>query len=336
MWGGAIGGDLISFVGRPAAGKAQPLTAKVLTPTVFKLMGDMKIGDALASVDGLPSEVTAIYPQGMKPVYRLTFQDGRSVEASDEHLWRVYYREWNAPKVETTLQLIARLKVQRYQGRLSIDLFDGIFGTKPEEPFSPYLLGVFLRDGCLRDTTPSLTSMDTEIVDRITHELRHQGLDLVAWRNKTLQYSASDPRIGGRGSGGGVQENRLKSWFKKLGVWDLKSECKHIPEPYLSADVETRWELLRGLMDTDGTSGTLGGVTFSSSSKRLAEQVQHLVRSLGGKAKLCFKKTACLDHWVLHVVLSDRSSAFSLSPKKRPGDAAKDHTHKPPADFDYH
>ena len=56
MTGGAVGGDVISFVGRPAAGKAQPLDAQVLTAQGFKRMGDLQIGDELASVDGEPSK----------------------------------------------------------------------------------------------------------------------------------------------------------------------------------------------------------------------------------------------------------------------------------------
>ena len=42
-------------------------------------MGDLRVGDELASVDGLRSRVGAIFPQGEQPIYRVTFSDGRSV-----------------------------------------------------------------------------------------------------------------------------------------------------------------------------------------------------------------------------------------------------------------
>jgi replicative DNA helicase len=310
--GGMMPGDVITFIGRPASGKAQPLTSKVLTVDGFKFMGDIQVGDKLASVDGQPSVVTGVFPQGKKPVFTLTFQDGRTVEASDEHLWEVHYRDWDAPKVETTLQLIARLKHQRYQNRLSISLFSGEFGQQVKSPFSAYLLGVFLGDGCLRSGTPSLTSVDPEIISRIGSELAVLGLELSAgWGRGGIQYSASDTRMGTC-----AQENRLRKWFKDLGVWGLKSEHKHIPAQYLESDRETRVQLLQGLMDTDGTAGKNGGVSFSSSSKTLAEQVQYLVRSLGGKASLSMKKTSCLDHWVVHIVAKDRDSLFGLARKK--------------------
>ncbi len=83
-------------------GKAQPLDAQVRTRTGWKRMGDLQIGDALASVDGQPSMVTGIYPQGVRQVYKVTFSDGRSTECCAEHLWSVHYRSWDAPRVLNT------------------------------------------------------------------------------------------------------------------------------------------------------------------------------------------------------------------------------------------
>src|SRR5208282_3568373 len=68
----------------------------------------------------------------------------------------------------------------------------------------------------------------------------------------------------------------------------LGSECydKFIPEAYLRSSVPERYALLRGLMDTDGTIGDNNQPHFSSTSKKLAEGVAELVRSLGGLASV--------------------------------------------------
>src|SRR5208282_5076798 len=68
----------------------------------------------------------------------------------------------------------------------------------------------------------------------------------------------------------------------------LGSECydKFIPEAYLRSSVPERYALLRGLMDTDGTIGDNNQPHFSSTSKKLAEGVAELVRSLGGIASV--------------------------------------------------
>jgi replicative DNA helicase len=54
-------------------GKAQPLDAKIKTIDGWKLMGDLRFGDRLASVDGQFSMVTGIYPRVLSRSTRLLF-----------------------------------------------------------------------------------------------------------------------------------------------------------------------------------------------------------------------------------------------------------------------
>jgi replicative DNA helicase len=50
-------------------GKAQPLDAKILfVDGVWRRMGDVAVGDAIASVDGAESRVVGVFPQGVKKV----------------------------------------------------------------------------------------------------------------------------------------------------------------------------------------------------------------------------------------------------------------------------
>jgi hypothetical protein len=50
-------------------GKEQPYSALVLTPTGYKTMGSLQIGDYVYSEDGKPTRVTNIFEQGIKDVY---------------------------------------------------------------------------------------------------------------------------------------------------------------------------------------------------------------------------------------------------------------------------
>jgi hypothetical protein len=73
-------------------GKAQPLYSKIKTPTGWTTMGDVQLGDAITVPDGTSASIIGIYPQGIKAIYRITFEDGRFADCCDEHLWKIYNR----------------------------------------------------------------------------------------------------------------------------------------------------------------------------------------------------------------------------------------------------
>lgn len=65
---------------------------------------------------------------------------------------------------------------------------------------------------------------------------------------------------------------------------------KHIPLRYLRASEADRRELLAGLLDTDGTvSRQTGSVQYTTTSKRLAEDVYELIVSLGYRCGIATK-----------------------------------------------
>lgn len=77
-------------------------------------------------------------------------------------------------------------------------------------------------------------------------------------------------------------DRNLQAELRVLGVLDNK----HIPMLYLRASMSQRWELLRGLIDSDGYVAKDGQVEFCSCNERLATGVRELVYSLGYKAML--------------------------------------------------
>lgn len=79
----------VLFCGSPGTGKAQGLDNKILTPDGWKRMGDMAVGDKVITFKGTISSVTGVYPQGKKDLYTVTFEDGRSTQCCDDHLWKV-------------------------------------------------------------------------------------------------------------------------------------------------------------------------------------------------------------------------------------------------------
>ncbi len=65
---------------------------------------------------------------------------------------------------------------------------------------------------------------------------------------------------------------------------------KHIPPLYLRASAEQRRALLAGILDTDGTVTSTGGVQLAVTSRRLAYDVRELVLSLGYRCTMTTKR----------------------------------------------
>jgi replicative DNA helicase/5S rRNA maturation endonuclease (ribonuclease M5) len=280
--GGFEEGDVVGIMAEGKVGKAQNLEAKVLTPFGWTRMGDLRIGDRLASLDGAASVVTGVFPQGVKEEYRITFSDGRSTTCCGGHLWTVgdvdnFGRD--GYRVVDTL----KLKDLSERRRVFVPLFNGYFGTeyRGQLPLDPWLLGALIGDGGMTNTSPIITKTDSrvintvrDLVDELSCELRY--IDGVSWRI-VGQLNPYNPQQS--------MGNKLIWGLRKVGLWGKKAEAKFIPKSYLESSRKSRLSLLQGLMDTDGSiEGNYDVPVFNTSSKQLADDVVYLVRSLGGVA----------------------------------------------------
>lgn len=80
----------VGIIGESGIGKEQPLDAEIITPDGIKTMGDMKVGSKVIGQDGKAYNVVGVYPQGVKPVYKISFSDGSFTECGLEHLWKIF------------------------------------------------------------------------------------------------------------------------------------------------------------------------------------------------------------------------------------------------------
>jgi len=177
----AIGGGLrkgtINVIG--ARPKAQPLTAKILTPNGWKTMGDIKIGDILVS-PGSPlatTEVVGIYPQGIKDAYEFVFSDGSKTIACKEHYWKIKHRTWNDYKIlsfEEIQQQSLNKSIFESDGRpkWQIPLVKTTYMNDVKYYIDPYVLGCLLGDGCLTQNSIMFSTGDQEIIDNINNRLK--------------------------------------------------------------------------------------------------------------------------------------------------------------------
>lgn len=274
-------------------GKSAPLDEPVLTPDGWKPMGDIKVGDKVIGRDGLPTEVLGVFPQGVKPAYRVTFNDGASTRCCDEHLWytstetdraRVsrYRRQGKAVPLGGSVKSLREIMGTLRRGNLknhSIPMVEPVQNPARELPVHPYLLGALIGDGCLSSGQVTITKSDEWLHGRICSlvaaTMPGAGADVVHPDDR-----CDFVRLSGR----------AMAAIEPTGMLGKRAWEKSIPDDYMHASVQQRIELLRGLMDTDGWVSKDGAIVqFTTTSQVLAGQVRQLAMSLGANAWISTK-----------------------------------------------
>jgi len=267
-------------------GRAMPLPTPVLTPSGFRPIGSLRVGDLVIGSNGQPTPVIGVYPQGRKEIFRFKTQDGAATLCCGEHLWHVFTasdrRRGKPGRVLETREMMGRLRTF-HRRRYELPLVSAPVEFEPiDVPMDPYALGLLLGDGCLTTrTTPTFSTADLDLALAL-----EEALDGIELRRKgsldyTLRY------IHGH-RGGVIVANPVTTVLRELGLAGTTSTTKFIPEIYLHNSSDVRLGVLQGLLDTDGGPVTQRGRTcriqYATCSERLRDDVAYLVRSFGGVA----------------------------------------------------
>ncbi len=274
----------VMLFGVHGIGKAQPLDAKVLTPTGFVEIGDLRVGDEVIGSDGKSHRVIGVYPQGEKEVFRVTFRDGSSTRCCDDHLWFTQTCNERRQGLDGAVRPLRDVRrTLRYGTRFN----HGVPRVEPVQfapqedrlPLDPWLLGMYLGDGHM-GCSVAISNPEPDVRRRIADSVAEGGA-CVAASATAVRIKTERPTPG---------PSATKQILRELGLEGLTAEKKFVPPPYLHASVEERTQVLRGLMDSDGHVTNPGAVEYSTASPQLADDVCFLIRSLGGSAKQVTKK----------------------------------------------
>jgi predicted phage terminase large subunit-like protein len=244
----------------PRHGKALEVDTPIPTPDGWREIGQLKIGDLVFNETGEAARVLATSRVMRKrPVYRVTTDDGHCVVADAEHEWFVRLcRKYKTFSVKTTKYLAERTCDRRPlvapHGALRL--------PEADVPIDPYVLGVWLGDGCTHHATITADDGDAAF---IRAEIERRGF--------RTSDRATDKTFGVLG---------LQAPLRQAGLLGRK----FVPPAYLRASEGQRRDLLRGLIDTDGHVAPDGQVEFCNTNHELAQAVRELVHSLGHKASL--------------------------------------------------
>ena len=273
--------------------KAGVLTQIIPTPKGYRKFGDIAIGDYVFGPDGKPTRVIAQTPIFHDAdCYRVVFDKGEEIIVSGDHLWtvglhskpRVKGAPLNAPRpavrVEKTIntrelaQEVAKANARKSKFYPSVKVCAPLEYQERDLPIDPYLLGLYLGDGC---STGAQIGKPTEDIEVFAGHVRAAGeaVSIIA-----DDRGLSRMRVLATGGKGTSFTARLSP----IGVLGMGN--KHIPDAYLTASIAQRRALLQGLMDTDGSCDARGTVIFCNATERLARDTFKLAASLGLKPSL--------------------------------------------------
>ena len=304
------------------AGKRLRNNTLIRVPDGWKKVMYIQVGDLVMTQDGSYTKVTGVFPQFEETLYRIEFADGRYIDSGGPHQWLVSSRnihskdpiinklnkqvtKYNYKGVVTTEDIYNSFtgeygyKYKHNQSGLYIPLCNPEQSSKKKYVIHPYIMGCILGDGSITKNSINMSISDLGVIDRLCSFLD----DNYAISELRKRHNCYLFRIINKGSG---KVNKYVEELTRLKLMGCNALTKFIPEEYLNGSEEQRWELLRGLMDTDGwvdkTTGRnglsynpdtkesyAGGIQFGTSSKHLMEGFRTLVYSMGDICKMSMK-----------------------------------------------
>ena len=293
-------------------GYQQPHSEIIMTPNGINTMGSINIGDDVLTPTG-KAKVLEKYPQGKCDVYELILKDGRKIKCGLEHLWEIIDNRNNKRIVDTKFFLDKKLK-RGIVGKLAYSYHikqtkEVSYNNDEKLPINPYLLGLLIGDGSLGRSTCGFSTADLELITYIKEIL---GSDYSVKKSKGNDY------------GYVISYNKIRNinpLMDNLKTLGLRTNAIHkfIPEIYKYASVEDRYELVKGLMDSDGSIWKNGSCNFVNTSEQLINDLQFVLRSLGIRVKkskcknLEYNTFSVNQAWVL-IITTDKQ-IFKLKRK---------------------
>lgn len=298
--GGQYLGSITLLGGMSNAGKEQPISEPVLTEKGWTPMGDIKVGTRVYGRDGKLHNVTNVFPQGIKDVYEVTFNDGTKTRCGLNHLWYVQTTKQthknrkdngNRHKVITLKEILKDYKKEHYSKtacgnknitsyKYSIPLCEPIeFDNNIELPIDAYALGLLLGDGGFTQNVPTFTNSEDELFEQLENALSTLGITInyhfnyINHKQCTLVYNKEN------------HYNEITNRLKQLNLWGCGSREKFVPKIYKYSSVENRAKILSGIINTVGSveSSSHTSISVTTYSKRLFNDIVEIARSLGFK-----------------------------------------------------
>lgn len=341
--------DLVICGGKKGGGKVLTNDSDIVTPFGMRKNGDLKVGDIISDpCTGGMERVIEIYEHPGHDFYRVFFDDGSWADCGLEHLWKVRqtglthkrrnlygpgvdddYRIWTFGMIKEWLDeqdmgahhmngAKCRSKKHLVTPLCEPVKFTRVGNDMKRTDIDPYVIGAIIGDGCLTEAaTRCCDARYTSADDEIIKELERAGISV----------SSPSRRKGSKSADYELRSDKLREQLSISGLYGCKSADKFIPTCYKFATIDERRAIVQGLMDSDGYVDKRGHCSLTSVSRTLAEDVQFIIRSLGGWASISVDTNTgykddngnfvkCQDAYTVSIKMKDTSVLFRLPRKK--------------------
>ena len=251
-----------------------------------KKVEDVAVGDLLMGMDSTPRAVHCLI-RGRGQMMRIVPIKGDPWVVTADHVLSL---RCNAG---ATIGRIKDISVREYlketpywrwthkQFKVPVE-----YASSGHLPIEPYFMGVLLGDGTIRSSV-GVSKEDPEIIAEV-----HRQAEIWGMYVRKDEKASSSTYFLSNGSRGEYHTNGLIRALQSIGLHRTECGSKFIPEQYLVALAADRWQLLAGLLDTDGSLSNKG-YDFISKSKMLADGITTLARSLGLAAYMTMAEKFC-------------------------------------------
>ena len=275
-----------------------PDTLILMADWTFKKIDEIKEGDKVFVEGGLIKTVIA-KTTGNTDTYLIKQPYGNDYVVTENH--RLVLNEYHKGEVILTAKEYYNSSKFRKQhltritskGIESEDIFDGI---------PPYLLGLWLGDG-RKSAFTILVNKEEE------PELLHYLGRIAQMKNIPFELKKSDSAKIVEFAFKGINQE-----LRKIGVYNNK----HIPEQYMKSSIESRLQLLAGLIDSDGYSDRKKNIIeIGMSKKHIIESIRFIALSCGISCSSIAEATTNYNTKSYSVCLSGELARIPILTKKK-------------------
>lgn len=178
----------LGMFGTRRFGKALLDSELIYTPYGSKKIGLADIGDIIYGDDGKLTTVVGVYPQGFVDMYKVTFEDGRSIVCCGQHQWKVKYH--GDYKVMSTMGIIH----SDFQ-KMTIDIGEAVDFPERRWLMSPQLLGSLTASFLCGSTDRIFELSNKEMDDIIYSSKKQKELFISSFMKISCGISTGDDRF---------------------------------------------------------------------------------------------------------------------------------------------